>query len=64
MKKEYLSPTVDVVEIHVSQQLLMGSPLIDGDLGGGGGGDGTPSGGGEPRAPELNFLEMEMLLFD
>lgn len=55
MKKIYLEPLMEVVEIKTRQQLLVGSPIVN-DLGGddiigGGGGNGT--GGSTPQAPEI-----------
>ena len=57
MKKEYMKPSMEAIEIKMGQQLLAGSEVssIGGDSGliPGGGGDGTGSGGGAGRAPGL-----------
>ena len=55
MKKEYMKPSMEAIEIKMGQQLLAGSEVsgIGGDSGliPGGGGDG--SGGSAGRAPGL-----------
>jgi hypothetical protein len=58
MKKDYLKPSMEAVEIKNRQQVLAGSVTgVDGNVF-----DGTINGSNEPgRAPE--FQEMEELLF-
>ena len=52
MKKEYMKPTMDVVQMGQMGQLLAGSlDSVDGNAGVGYGGAGT----GDPQAPDLVF---------
>ena len=58
MKKEYMKPSMEAIEIKMGQQLLAGSVKSIGGGSGtgldiGGGGDGTSTGGGAGRAPGL-----------
>lgn len=56
-KKEYEKPAMRVVKIAMTSIICTSVTGLDsGDtgIGYGGGGDGTPSGGGSPRAPIFN----------
>jgi hypothetical protein len=53
MKKEYMKPQMEAIEIKCNHHLLIVSDLGGDGIGGGGSDGGSGGGGGDPQAPGL-----------